>query len=79
MFAEKIYMRKYFEIDSKEFPPKLVDLAYEEARAALRNDFDAIAKTQQQVQTFWDGIWLPSFPSSASLSEHWPVKKDLCS
>ena len=52
MFAEKIYMRKYFEIDSKEFPPKLVDLAYEEARAALRNDFDAIAKTQQQVQTF---------------------------
>ncbi len=52
MFAEKIYMRKYFEIDSKEFPSKLVDLAYEEARAALRNDFDAIAKTQQQVQTF---------------------------
>lgn len=45
-------MKKYYELDSKEFPPKLVDLAYEEARAALRNDFDSIAKTQQQVQTF---------------------------
>ena len=45
-------MKKYYELDSKEFPAKLVDLAYEEARAALRNDFDSIAKTQQQVQTF---------------------------
>ena len=52
MFAENILMKKYYELDSKEFPAKLVDLAYEEARAALRNDFDSIAKTQQQVQTF---------------------------